>query len=139
MIICIALDDNNGMIFNNRRQSKDKYLRNDILNICNGKKLWISEYTSQQFDEPLPDNIIVDGDFINKAEENDYCFVENPSVLKYVKQIDKLIIYKWNRVYPADTYFDIQLTEDEWTLLSAEEFKGYSHDKITKEVWINAK
>lgn len=133
MTIFITLDDKNGMLFNNRRQSKDKFLRNDMLNTCGEKRLWMNEYTSEQF-EPLSNNIIIDESFLEKAEENDYCFVENCSFAEYIKKIGKIIIYKWNRVYPADMYFDTSIL-DGWKQLSTTEFEGNSHEKITKEEW----
>jgi len=43
-----------------------------------------------------------------------------------------LILYRWNRTYPADLYFTLSL--EGWTLERREEFAGSSHEKITKEV-----
>lgn len=139
LIICVAIDDKMGMIFNNRRQSQDRLLRADIMEDSKDSKLWMNEYTYKQFETPLPDNIIVDEDFLNKAEDNDYCFVENLSLTKYEEHIKQIVLYKWNRVYPADTYFDISLLENGWQLSSVAEFKGNSHEKITKEEWINGR
>ena len=49
------------------------------------------------------------------------------------KEIEKVILYHWNRDYPADTYFDLDLTD--WKITRTEEFPGFSHDKITEEVY----
>ena len=137
MILCAVVDDNMGMTFNKRRQSQDKLLRSHIIEETQGSKLWINSYTAKQFEVPLADHIIVDDEFLDKAEENDFCFVENLSVAKYQNQIKKIILFKWNRVYPADAFFDIQLSEDKWKLTSVLEFEGNSHKKITKEEWEN--
>lgn len=137
MILCVAVDDNMGMGFNNRRQSQDKLLRSHLIQEVQSHKLWINTYTARQFETPLPDNIIVDDEFLNKAEADDYCFVENLSVAKYESEIKKIILFKWNRVYPADTYFDIPLSEGKWSLSSVLEFEGNSHKKITREEWKN--
>ena len=51
----------------------------------------------------------------------------------YEKYIDEIILYKWNRVYPTDFYFDINLST--WNLTQVTEFKGNSHERITKEVY----
>ena len=48
-------------------------------------------------------------------------------------RLDEIVLYHWNRVYPADYYFDIDLHG--WTLADQKEFKGFSHDKITREIW----
>lgn len=42
MIVILCLDDKKGMMFNNRRQSKDKFVIQDILKLVDGKKLFIS-------------------------------------------------------------------------------------------------
>lgn len=123
-----------GMMFNNRRQSQDKVLREYIINESQSSKLWMNQYSMNQFEEQSTDNIYVDEFFLDKAEENDYCLVENLSLKGYEQKINKIILFKWNRVYPADKYFDIQLS-DEWILKNVVEVEGNSHQKITKEEW----
>ena len=135
MIICVAVDDNMGMTFNQRRQSQDRILRSHLIEETHGNKLWMNTYSAKQFENPLPNNIIVDDEFLDKAESDDFCFVENLSVAKYQNQIKKIILFKWNRIYPADTYFDISLSENGWQLTSVLEFEGSSHRTITKEIW----
>ena len=46
-------------------------------------------------------------------------------------QVDSVILYKWNRVYPADQYFAMDLSG--WKLVETVEFPGSSHEKITEE------
>ena len=139
LILCVIVDDRMGLTFNHRRQSQDRLLRSRLLEETRGGRLWINHYTAEQFDAPLADNIIVDEDFLDKAEKEDFCFVENLPVAKYKNRIDKIILFKWNSVYPADTYFDISLAEDGWKLKSVLEFEGNSHKKITREEWENEK
>ena len=38
MILIVCVDDHNGMMFNHRRQSQDRVLRADILELTDGKK-----------------------------------------------------------------------------------------------------
>ena len=45
--------------------------------------------------------------------------------------IDGLKVSYFNKVYPTDYKFDLS----EWKLKSSEEFQGYSHDTIIKEVY----
>ena len=44
-------------------------------------------------------------------------------------------LYKWNRDYPADFYFDIDYAND-YKLETTLDFVGTSHEKITKEVYV---
>lgn len=137
MIICVALDDNNGMFFNHRRQSQDGMLREHLLKECEGKTLWMNAYSSKQFVSPLPENVIVDENFLEKASKEDYCFVENILLKEYEDKITHIIVFRWNRTYPGDMYFDIPLVEGKWNILSSTEFEGSSHKLITKEVFKN--
>lgn len=46
------------------------------------------------------------------------------------EQIEQFIIYRWNRVYPADVSVEIGV---EWKLTETEEFPGFSHEKLQKK------
>lgn len=139
MIVYIAVDDENGMLFNQRRQSQDRIMRENMLRDCGNSRLWIADYSKKLFlDEAgniTPANIVVDNDFLANAEENDHCFVENCDITPWMSKIDTIVLYKWNRRYPADTYFDTSLLDANWKKFSLNHFKGSSHDKIFKEVW----
>ena len=52
----------------------------------------------------------------------------------YKDKINSVIVYKWNRQYPSDMKLDIEPSEGR-VLVSSVEFAGYSHEKITKEVY----
>ena len=138
MIVILCIDDNNGMMFNHRRQSKDRVLLEDIIAYSKESKLYLNEYTYNMFSDFNTENLIVNPEFLDDAETGEYCFVEDKSLLAYVKKIEKLIIYKWNRRYPADVYLDITL-RDQWKIIETKEFKGSSHEKITREICINEK
>ena len=56
MKLIAIIDDNYGMMFNNRRQSKDSVLIDRIIEISKEHKLWVSMYTKSLF--PHNDNIV---------------------------------------------------------------------------------
>lgn len=81
MIVIVAVDDRNGMMFNRRRQSQDRVLREHILDMTVGKKLWMNHYTEKQFaDSDNFAQINVSDDFLNEAAPGEYCFVENEQI-----------------------------------------------------------
>ena len=41
MKIIVCVDNQNGMMFNHRRQSQDRVLRKRILELTGGEKLWM--------------------------------------------------------------------------------------------------
>ena len=133
MQLIVCLDDRDGMCFAGRRQSIDRLVREQMLKQAGKSKLWMNAYSSRQF-ESLQDNILVDENYLNKAGEEDYCFAENDAFVDYLGKIRTVIIYRWGRIYPSDVKFPNQILSPE-KKISATEFAGYSHDKITEEVY----
>lgn len=136
MILCVAVDDKMGMTFNRRRQSKDALLRKKLLEISKGHRLYMNNYSAKQFENVSDYNIVVDDEMLDKACDEDFCFVENLPLKGYEQLINKMFIFRWNRLYPADMFFDISLDDNNWILDSAIEFEGNSHKNITMEEWI---
>lgn len=131
MIAIVVLDDKNGMMFHQKRQSQDRILRAKILELSKDGQLWMNEYTKKQFEDSV--QIRVGNDFLGEAGSGDYCFVEDEALLPWKEKIEKLIVFRWNRIYPSDMQFDLTIKEPEWILERTEEFAGYSHDVITME------
>lgn len=127
LIFCV--DDKGGMMFFGKRQSQDKSLREWIINYAQGSKLWMSPYSAKQFDESL--NISVDNGYMSKAEENDVCFIEDGDYS--ADKAGEIVLCKWNRHYPSDKVFDIDLKSLGFKKVGSEDIKGSSHDKITIE------
>lgn len=144
MKVIVCVDDGNGMLSNKRRQSQDRVLRDDVQKMTAGQKLWMNAYSARQFQEgsQTGENVtgvsetaalIVAEDFLRQAGENDFCFVENEKLLPYSDRITEVVVYRWNRSYPGDFHLDLDLKQ--WRLVQTTEFAGYSHEKITKEIY----
>ena len=64
MIIIACVDQRNGMLFNRRRQSQDRVLRQHILEETADSQLWMNPYSARQFREVPAGRITVDEDFL---------------------------------------------------------------------------
>ena len=73
MILIVCVDDHNGMMFNHRRQSQDRVLRADVLELTVGKVLWMNAYSRKQFTESGADEIRVDEAFLDAAGDGEFC------------------------------------------------------------------
>lgn len=135
MIVIVCVDDQGGTMFNHRRQSQDSVLRKRILTMTASKRLWVSTYSAKQFSLDEQRQLSVSNDYLDQAGNGDYCLVEGVSLIQYEKKIEKIILFKWNRVYPSDTFFDIPLMEHGWKSIESIDFLGNSHEKITEEVY----
>lgn len=129
LILCV--DDQGGVAFHHRRQSQDRAVRKDMLQMCGETKLWVRAYTAQQFDMEQQSCLRIVNTFEDAKE---FCFIEDDSAKAYMNEAEKVILYHWNRKYPSDTRIPLPMTG--WKRKECTEFSGYSHEKITKEVYI---
>ena len=134
MKIIACIDDNNGMLFGGRRQSRDKLLIADIIsNLYDGESLYVFDYSVSLFAN-FSDRIKIISD-IEQAGQNSAVFIEKEKASLFEPYANTIVIYKWNKVYPADFWFDVDLNNGDWTLSESYEFEGNSHKKITREVY----
>lgn len=131
MTVAFCLDENNGMMFNGRRQSRDRVLISDFIDRAGNGRIWISPYSEILF-EGRP--VTIDRDFMSKAAHDDFCFAEDVDPAEYSDRTDRLIIYRWNRNYPFDTVFDTDMLKS-FRLESRTDFVGSSHERITAETY----
>lgn len=106
-----------------------------IMDMTAGSTLWVNEYSAPLLSEFAVPQLCVDADFLSKAGIGEFCLVENVDVMPYLPFIEKVILFHWNRAYPSDVRFPINLRSGKWTLQSAEDFVGSSHNPITMEVF----
>lgn len=132
MILIVCVDNKNGMLFNRRRQSQDRILRARILEMTAQSRLWMNAYSAKQFDESAP-QITVAEDFLLRAASGEYCFLENADPTPCLDRLEQVILYRWNRDYPADVRFTLDLSG--FRLCQREDFAGSSHEKITEEIY----
>lgn len=126
MRVFMCLDQKDGLLFNDRRQSRDREVVADIEKTIGHEEIGMSEYSAKLFEGH--DNIVVTDDL--KDCRNVFLEKDDIDLLDF----DELIIYRWDKVYPADA----RLTFDykSMTLKDVSVITGYSHDKIIKEVYV---
>lgn len=132
MKIIVCVDKKNGMLFNFRRQSQDSEILKRISEMSKNTKLWMNDYSAKLFDDS--DNICVSENFLHEAGNGEYCFIEN--IVIPTNGIEEVILYKWNRNYPADTFFDFDFKNNGFKKLNSTDFAGNSHEKITEEIYV---
>lgn len=120
------------MLFNGRRQSQDSVLRSKIIELSSGSTLRMNKYSGLQFSE-YP-NISISESFLSDSLNGDYCFIENVDIPE-VSAIEELYIFRWNRDYPSDHFFKLDIVGHGFKRSKKEEFTGSSHKKITLEIY----
>ncbi len=127
-IICI--DENKGMLFNHRRQSRDRILVEKVLEITKNSVLYMTEYSKRIF--PFSENIKITEKL---SDKNGDCFWFLEEKIEDISVFHEVYIFNWNTIYPADIYFPYDLEEEGFSLVSAEDFKGNSHSVITLSLY----
>lgn len=139
MKVILCADEKNGLMFNHRRQSRDRELRKRILSIIGDEKLYLSAYSAGQFaEEEWADKLAICEDPMAAADRGVYYFAEGQPLIPVAEAgaIEEVILYRWNKVYPADTWLDLPLTNAaSWQLRSSEDLAGCSHERITEEIY----
>ena len=93
MRVIVCLDDKGGMTFNNRRQSRDRVLIADVVKMADGSKIFISQYSAMLFEESGA-SLVCDEHFLDLADSNGYCFVEDRALAPYADRIKEITVYK---------------------------------------------
>ncbi len=128
MIFVLCIDDKNGLSFNGRRQSRDRVLIDRLIRMLPDKTINIKSYSSPLFEKYI-DRVNVSEELPDKLKNGEVFFSENLDPAPFKDSIEKLILFKWNRVYPSDKKMTLELSD--FSLINSKDFTGSSHDKIT--------
>lgn len=134
MIVIACLDKDNGMLFHNRRQSRDREMEEKIRQICKGKKLWMNQYSSRLYGNIESVETAVSDCFMLEAGSGEFCLVESDTLKPFEGRIEAVIVFRWNRKYPADFHMDLELHD--WKKIRTQKFSGYSHETVTEEIYV---
>ena len=129
MVVCV--DDANGMMFGGRRQSMDRVLRAKLLEMTAGRTLWMSAYSAKQFTDGGAFQVCDHP--ATAAQTGDVCFVEDTPFS--TDGCSAVWVFRWNRRYPADVFFETDLQKEGFEQISTEEFAGSSHPTITLDIY----
>jgi hypothetical protein len=117
------------MLFNKRRQSRDSAVLADI-RACVPETLAIDGFSEKLIADAQIPYVLAE----EPLWEDAHFFLEVRPASQVVPLASTVVVYRWNRHYPADVRFDADLSG--FTLQSTEEFPGTSHETITKEVYV---
>ena len=133
MNVILCLDDWDGMLFKPSSAESGSDSFGGYIPELGERQLLIRPFSLSLFREH-GNRVKVEETLLENAEPEDYCFVEDLPLAPWKDKIRSITVYRWNRHYPADVSLDLDLKTG-WRLVSQQDFPGYSHDTITKEVY----
>ena len=131
MTLITRLDPKGGMLFNNRRQTID-YEVVDMICKTAGDKLYISPFSEKYFTDKA---VRILGDPLKDAPDDAAVFIEDIDFFGYIHRIDKIIVFRWNEVYPADRSLSFDPTEVGFRRLGEIKFSTKVHKDVKKEIY----
>lgn len=97
MILAFCVDDQGGLAFNHRRQSRDRALVADLLAAAGARPVFCLPYSAGLFD---PGAVTV-VDAPGAVSADGILFLENTDPAAYIPHAEELLLYRWNRLYPG--------------------------------------
>ena len=145
MKLIVCTDPRGGMMFNRRRTSSDVVVTADILREGDGRLLF-APYSEKIFKNAEAEGYLPHGasysiseNPVSEAGAGDAIFLEGMSARERLDEIDTIVIYNWNVIYPYDYSFDIEPRAEGFELSQQYDFPGYNHDLVTKSVFVRKK
>ena len=130
LTVIVTVDERNGRAFLGKRLSRDQALCEDVLCVCDGRALTVTPKSAPLFSGA---RLSVREDLFDGARSGEVFFSEVEPLLPVSEKITTLVVYRWNRRYPSDLNLDLTPEACGLRLISAHEFVGKSHEKITRE------
>ena len=127
MTVYLCLDDRGGLLYNGRRLSRDAVLLADMAAMVP------DVLTIDPFSEKLIREAEIP--YVLPPETAEDFFAEDVPAEEILAQTAKIVIYRWNRLYPADVRWEPDLAAMGFAPRETTEFPGRSHEKITREVY----
>ena len=133
MTVYVCVDDQGGILFNNRRVSSDRVVIQDILQLSDSQPVRMRAYSAKLF--PEDSTVLIDDAYLNVAKQGDHVFLEEAVADDLFAKTKRIVVYHWNRLYPSDVKFPLDQLRSLGKLESSTDFSGHSHEKITREVY----
>ena len=133
-IVCI--EDRYGISFNKRLIGRDKFVDEYLEEKLTKSKVFADQnyinYVKNCRIKNIKDQRI--SDLVNSKEEITI-FCSSKESLEYLENADEIVIFYWNRRYPADLYLDYDIVANDYCLSErVEDIEGSTHI-LTKEIW----
>ncbi len=146
MKLILCTDERLGYSFNHRRQSSDLEMRRDMVRRLGSAadNIYVNIYTERSL---LRDGFFSEEEairrrkapaksgrkFLEKAIRNDgWAFVENVDLKGCWHSIDEILLYIWDKRYPAEYELPAGMLES-FIMVGQTQFSGHSHEVIRLE------
>lgn len=143
MILVLITDTAGGISFHGKRQSRDRELTREILRLSRGRVLIVDTYSAGLFGEHAPERMRVADHPAEGAGEGDFVFLERMPEAGALREsmglAEKIYLFRWDKRYPADAWLPPGFPGPGWKKAGEKRFAGFSHEKITEEVWMRGK
>lgn len=137
MTIIVCIDECFGIAFGKKRQSRDRFLTRDAVEFAKNRRIVASPYSRLLFEEAEvdTDGIYFCDEPMKEAKDGDVIFLELAAPDAEIKKANEIVVYNWNRRYPATVKLNADVLKACFELKETFEFIGNSHEKLTRSLY----
>lgn len=132
MILAFCVDDQGGLAFNHRAAEPGPSAGGGFAGGGRARPVFCLPYSAGLFD---PGAVTV-VDAPGAVSADGILFLENTDPAAYIPHAEELLLYRWNRLYPADLTLNGTPVQWGYRLQDTTNFAGTSHEKITRERYV---
>ncbi len=133
MTVAVCIENRGGLLFLNRRVSRDRAILADLAAFP--KERLLAHPFSLSYLEGAGLTVLAMPDFLDKAQKGDLCFLENQPLAPHLERVKRLLVYRFGEAYPFDFSFDLFPRLSALSLTERTEFAGFAHKTITREIY----
>lgn len=126
MILISCIDDRGGLLFHGRRLSRDGCSAKTCSGRAPGSPLWMAPGSRSLFSslrDGLSSSILTSEDFLAQAAPGEFCFLEDRPIRPFLDRVESMVLYHWNRRYPADLFLDLDPAALGWSCWAGRNFR----------------
>ena len=136
MKVIICVDDRGGVSYHGRRLSQDRLQRIDVIQRFASHGFCMKKETADLYHQIDKRCYQVIPAWKQVLSSDRWWVSEDIEFLQWLDQLEELVIYRWNRLYPSDKKLLLSLPVADWRCILHDSFVGSSHAKIDVEHYV---
>ncbi len=131
-ILAVIVDSRGGMMFNSRRQTRDAEVIADMMERFGDREVFAAPYSARLFESY---HVTFCEKPMAMCGEGSLVFLEDPALLESLDGFETVVMYRYGITYPADSFFEYDLTALGYKRISKDKFSTSIHQKVEREVY----
>lgn len=136
MKVILCIDDQGGVRFAGHRLTQDRLQRQDVIKRYRSAGFCMKKETASLYGLEESEKIHYVHDWNEARSYEGWWICEDVAFLRWIDQLEELVLYRWNRRYPSDERFQMSMVLPLWRCVDQYRLEGSSHAEISVEHYV---